>query len=227
MSTNRNPKSKWAKHLARRIAEVQRCSTLTQEAFAAECDVSKATLSRWVNGTAVPRGDSLAAIAERFGVSLDWLLDGIGPDGKPCADPVYRGQYRTRPELEQDVRFAVGNVLGPMLSRSNLPGWRTFATFVDVDGSRVLRLAAEREFERFRAASAERERFASSTRDVLLRSGSWADYLGVPPDAADWTRRVEALAGMIAALTEDSSVLRGVGAADSCLVRIGDPSPGE
>lgn len=144
MSTNRAPGSRWARRLARRIADVQRGRGLTQEAFAAECGVTKATFSRWVNGQAVPGGDSLAAIAEQSGVALDWLLRGIGQDGKPCDEPVYLGQWRTEAELAADLAAHVRREVTKRLGRIPHESFRRNPDdLFNVDGLELLRRAAE------------------------------------------------------------------------------------
>lgn len=191
MPTNRKPKSHWAKRLGRRIADVQRSSRLTQEAFAAECHVSKATVSRWLHGIAVPAGDSLAAIAERFGVSLDWLLDGIGPDGEPCAEPVYRGQSRTKPELEQDVRAAV-------LARID-PGARPFVSAAELDVSALFDAARDelRDYASKLVGLVDKLGGASADRAVLGQAISQAWVAGVPDEQLAALQRVRFTIGEV------------------------------
>lgn len=51
-----------------------------REEAAKAAGVSKATLQRWVHGTADPSFEGLARLAAETGYSLDWLATGEGPE---------------------------------------------------------------------------------------------------------------------------------------------------
>ena len=49
---------------------------MTPEEFATQLEISQCQLSKYERGIAVPPGDVLIRIKERFRVSIDWLLAG-------------------------------------------------------------------------------------------------------------------------------------------------------
>lgn len=99
--------------------------------FARRCGIDAPRLTDWLSGAQLPSTSHLWDIAERSGVSLDWLLCG---EGGP--EPVYRGQTRTRAELADDVaaylvrelhaREHAGELDDPesgVTSRPSIQGW--------------------------------------------------------------------------------------------------------
>lgn len=42
--------------------------------LAAACDTDRARVHAWLNGESVPRAEALVALADHFGVSIDFLL---------------------------------------------------------------------------------------------------------------------------------------------------------
>jgi phage repressor protein C with HTH and peptisase S24 domain len=63
--------------LGKRIRHVRSLANLSQEAFAGEIGVKRGAVGNWEHGGGVT-SDNLAAIAERWGVSLDWLQRNMG-----------------------------------------------------------------------------------------------------------------------------------------------------
>ena len=63
------------KAAGRRLREL-RGFDMTQEEFATQLEISQSQLSKYERGIAVPPGDVLIRIKERFRVSIDWLLTG-------------------------------------------------------------------------------------------------------------------------------------------------------
>jgi transcriptional regulator with XRE-family HTH domain len=53
-------------------------------AFAASLDVVYDTVRRWCNGENLPDGRQLLLIADKFDVSIDWLLSTGQPKDHPC-----------------------------------------------------------------------------------------------------------------------------------------------
>ena len=65
---------------------------MTQEAFAAAIGVSNKTVSKWENGTSEPDVSAIRAIAEFYGVSLDYIFS--LKDGKPDTLEALRGEFK-------------------------------------------------------------------------------------------------------------------------------------
>jgi transcriptional regulator with XRE-family HTH domain len=107
---------------------------------------SGSKVSAYLSGKRLPDAATLRTIAERTGVSLDWLLLGDGSDA-PC----YRGQSRDRAELEADVAAYIARALDAAAPRvrdgidapRDLMIWR-------VDGAGILKTTAERVCEEIR-----------------------------------------------------------------------------
>ncbi|MFN3656796.1 MAG: XRE family transcriptional regulator [Pseudolabrys sp.] len=103
---------------AERIRLVRTTNNLSQEAFAARLSSPRRTITRgaignWELGRGI-KGDNLALIAERFGVSLDWLSNGKGQ--APTAQPHHRvpaGEEFTDSASEQAAVFEGGQAHVP------------------------------------------------------------------------------------------------------------------
>ena len=69
-----------------RIRGLMDARDLNQNALANIADVSKGTVSQWFNGGFTPKADSLARIADYFGVTVEYLMTGRdGPRIAPAA----------------------------------------------------------------------------------------------------------------------------------------------
>lgn len=62
-----------------RIYNLRKKSGLSQEEFADKLGVSRQAVSKWETGQSVPDSEKAAAIGSFFGVSLDWLINGVEP----------------------------------------------------------------------------------------------------------------------------------------------------
>ncbi|MDE7075755.1 MAG: helix-turn-helix domain-containing protein, partial [Clostridia bacterium] len=60
-----------------RIYNLRRKCGLSQEEFADKLGVSRQAVSKWETGQSVPDSEKAAAIGAYFGVSLDWLINGV------------------------------------------------------------------------------------------------------------------------------------------------------
>lgn len=60
-----------------RIYNLRKKSGLSQEEFADKLGVSRQAVSKWETGQSVPDSEKAAAIGAFFGVSLDWLINGV------------------------------------------------------------------------------------------------------------------------------------------------------
>ena len=72
--------------LDKRIHELRRSQSLSQEELAQRLGVTRQTVSRWEVGSALPDAENLLQLSLLFGVSADYLLrDGYSPNGLPAA----------------------------------------------------------------------------------------------------------------------------------------------
>ncbi|MEO0141239.1 MAG: helix-turn-helix transcriptional regulator [candidate division WOR-3 bacterium] len=62
-----------------RLKELREDFGISQEQFAKELDITVFTVQKWERGAFLPGAKALIAIAEKYGVSLNWLLLGEGP----------------------------------------------------------------------------------------------------------------------------------------------------
>lgn len=62
--------------LGKRIAEIRKEHSLTQEGLAEICNVTRQTISNWENGKSYPDLETLVLISDTFDVSLDVMLKG-------------------------------------------------------------------------------------------------------------------------------------------------------
>ena len=62
--------------LGKRIAEIRKENSLTQEGLAEICSVTRQTISNWENGKSYPDLETLVLISDTFDVSLDAMLKG-------------------------------------------------------------------------------------------------------------------------------------------------------
>ena len=76
-----------AESLGQRIREARDAHGVKQGEAAAELGIAQSKLSRWELGKSAPRPDELAAFADRFGVSVDWLLGRQGSRGLSATVP--------------------------------------------------------------------------------------------------------------------------------------------
>ncbi len=60
--------------LSEKISSCRRKQGLSQEALAAQLNVSRQAVSKWETGDTEPESGKLIALAQTFGVTVDWLL---------------------------------------------------------------------------------------------------------------------------------------------------------
>lgn len=74
-----------------RIAQARKKQNLTQEQLAEQLGVTRQSVSRWESDAAYPETDKLVRLAQLFGVSCDYLLQGVGEvSGGTPPSPVTR-----------------------------------------------------------------------------------------------------------------------------------------
>ncbi|GAB4272092.1 MAG: helix-turn-helix transcriptional regulator [Pararhodobacter sp.] len=72
--------------LGDRLAAARDAAGLTQSALAQRLGVRVKTLRDWENDASEPRANRLQMLAALLGVSLRWLLTGVGEDVAPPSD---------------------------------------------------------------------------------------------------------------------------------------------
>lgn len=62
-------------NFSEKLIRLRKREGISQEELASYLEVSRQAVSRWEQGTALPDAGNLLKLRQRFGVSLDWLLD--------------------------------------------------------------------------------------------------------------------------------------------------------
>ena len=71
---------------ADKLQAERRKNGLTQEDLAEALGVSRQAVSKWEQGEGWPEAEKLLALADRFGVSLDYLMDRVSQDKAPAGN---------------------------------------------------------------------------------------------------------------------------------------------
>lgn len=66
-----------------RIKELRKKLNLTQQEFASRIDVSRNTVATYELGRSTPNNSAITLICREFGVSEEWLREGVGEMFKP------------------------------------------------------------------------------------------------------------------------------------------------
>ena len=93
-------------NFSEKLIRLRKREGISQEELASYLAVSRQAVSRWEQGTALPDAWNLLKLRQRFGVSVDWLLeDAQGwenlTDGAPAADK--DGGVAPLPKLRKSV----------------------------------------------------------------------------------------------------------------------------
>ena len=62
-------------NFSEKLIRLRKREGISQEELASYLEVSRQAVSRWEQGTALPDAGNLLKLRQRFGVSLDWLLE--------------------------------------------------------------------------------------------------------------------------------------------------------
>ncbi|MGZ9809723.1 helix-turn-helix domain-containing protein [Pseudoroseicyclus sp. H15] len=83
--------------LGDRIAGAREAAGLGQKELASRLGVKASTIERWEDDRAEPRANRLQMLAGMLGVSLSWMLTGVGdgPEAPTEADTAERGHELT------------------------------------------------------------------------------------------------------------------------------------
>ena len=93
-------------NFSEKLIRLRKREGISQEELASYLEVSRQAVSRWEQGTALPDAGNLLKLRQRFGVSVDWLLeDAQGwenlTDGAPTAGE--DGGAAPSPKLRKSV----------------------------------------------------------------------------------------------------------------------------
>ncbi len=78
MTTPSEPRRPQAVALGTRIRDARKTASLSQGDLARKIDVRDGTVSRYELGDLMPSADVLLLIAQELGVSMEWLMTGVG-----------------------------------------------------------------------------------------------------------------------------------------------------
>jgi len=89
-------------NLGERIYQYRTGKNMSQGDLADALEVSRQSVSKWENNTAVPELDKIVKMAQLFGVSLDALINGVEPEAEepkstPSREPEIRTVYVEKP----------------------------------------------------------------------------------------------------------------------------------
>ena len=62
-------------NFSEKLIRLRKREGISQEELASYLEVSRQAVSRWEQGTALPDAGNLWKLRQRFGVSVDWLLE--------------------------------------------------------------------------------------------------------------------------------------------------------
>ena len=100
-------------NFSEKLIRLRKREGISQEELASYLEVSRQAVSRWEQGTALPDAGNLLKLRQRFGVSVDWLLeDAQGwenlTDGAPTGSE--GGGTAPSPKLRSAMGYPAGGV---------------------------------------------------------------------------------------------------------------------
>lgn len=122
--------------LSEKIYDCRKRSGKSQEALAEQLGVSRQAVSKWETGDAVPEVTKLKALADAFGVTVDWLLSEEEPkeelSQEPAQEPSQELSQEPAPQAGTSTSWVDGvpGAIGRLLRRY---GW-LFGVYTAVVG---------------------------------------------------------------------------------------------
>ncbi len=117
--------------LAEKLHVLRKRIGLSQEQLAERLGVSRQAVSKWESGRAVPESETLVAISEYFGVSLDYLLK----DGDP-APAAAANEEETREKSDGRKKRITGTVVC-LIGIFCLLAWGLISVFMPSASDRI------------------------------------------------------------------------------------------
>jgi transcriptional regulator with XRE-family HTH domain len=81
-----NPTPESEPSVGQRISALRRERGMTQDALAAACDVSRSAVAQWETDRAGQLRGNITRIASALGTSIEYLLQGAGPQASATGD---------------------------------------------------------------------------------------------------------------------------------------------
>lgn len=118
--------------LSEKIYNCRKRSGKSQEALAEQLGVSRQAVSKWETGDAVPEVTKLKALADAFGVTVDWLLSEEEPKEELSQEPAEEPAQEPVPQAGTSTSWVDGvpGAIGRLLRRY---GW-LFGVYTSVVG---------------------------------------------------------------------------------------------
>ena len=88
--------------IGKRLVGLRIIKGVSQDTVAEACNISRVALSRYENGTRMPRIEISSRLAEYYGVSVDYLLGKTVNENKPSPVPV-QNESRFGPETQKVI----------------------------------------------------------------------------------------------------------------------------
>lgn len=121
-------------NLGEHIYKLRRAQGMSQDDLAAALEVSRQSVSKWENNSAVPELDKLIRLAQLFGLSLDELVGNVPPEPEVQPQPVINTQQ------QHATRLANVNILGWILIVGALAVSQILTSGSRFDGFEILLL---------------------------------------------------------------------------------------
>ena len=102
-------------NLGERIYKFRTAKNMSQGDLADALEVSRQSVSKWENGTAVPELDKIVKMAQVFGVSLDELVTGAEPAAPSEPQPPQPEIHTVYIEKQVPATFPAPKILGTAL----------------------------------------------------------------------------------------------------------------
>jgi len=97
-------------NLGEHIYKFRTQKNMSQGDLADALDVSRQSVSKWENNSAVPELEKLVKMAQIFGVTMDELISGNAPQGSPPITPTIPKQGLTTQQILGIVLLAFGGL---------------------------------------------------------------------------------------------------------------------
>jgi transcriptional regulator with XRE-family HTH domain len=103
-----------------RIKELRKERKLTQKEAAAYLGVQGTHLNKYESGIHAPPLEKIILLAKLFGVSLDFMILGQKPEGRPIQNTHLLERFQLMEEFERDDQETVVKVIDAMLAKTRI-----------------------------------------------------------------------------------------------------------
>lgn len=163
-----------------KIAKLRRERNISQEALADMLGLSRQSVSKWENGSALPAMDNLSRLAGIFGVPLSYLLDDGRRQDRPSKQPLNTEPEQKATADHASKKRAAGPVYAVILLAVCCMAFWFFDRRLNSDMQnrldRISRLESEISSLRGQISGISRPQFPSYSRDFADMSYKLLDY---------------------------------------------------